>query len=208
LNFPAERLTGYLRRAFAARDQPMFHAVGDAAIDAVLDGLERSGGDKWEPLRPRIEHGDMLEPSHFERTRRLGVIIVQNPSHFMLAPLMNARLGDRARRASMMKSTMAANVPVALGSDGPLNPYLNLMFATILANNPSEAMTREQAIGAYTLGSARAEFAEAQKGTIAPGMLADLAMLSQDIFTVPTDALPATTSVFTLVGGRVAFEKN
>ena len=82
------------------------------------------------------------------------------------------------------------------------------MFATINANNPSEAMTREQAITAYTLGSARAEFAEGQKGTIAPGMLADLAILSQNIFTVATDALPATASVLTLVGGKVAFEKN
>jgi predicted amidohydrolase YtcJ len=208
LNFRPEQLAGYLQKAIVAGDQPMFHAVGDAAIDTVLDGLERSGGRKWVRLRPRIENGDMLEPFHFERARRFGVIVVQNPSHFMLAPTMKARLGDRAGRASMMKSMIAAKVPVALGSDGPLNPYLNVMFATMIASNPSEAMTREQASGAYTLGSARAEFSETQKGTIALGMLADLAMLSQDTFTVPTKALPATTSVLTLVGGRVAFEKN
>jgi predicted amidohydrolase YtcJ len=120
--------------------------------------------------------------------------------------VMAQRLGPRAARVSMMKSAIAAGVPVALGSDGPLNPYLNLMFATILANNPAEAMTREQAIGAYTLGSARAELLEHQKGTLAAGMLADLAMLSQDVFTVPADALPATTSVLTLVGGTIVHE--
>jgi predicted amidohydrolase YtcJ len=106
----------------------------------------------------------------------------------------------------MMKSLIAAGVGVAIGSDGPMNPYLNVMFATINANNPPEAMTREQAIAAYTLGSARAERLETQKGTISPGMLADIAMLSQDIFTVKPDALPATVSVLTLVGGKIVHE--
>jgi predicted amidohydrolase YtcJ len=120
---------------------------------------------------------------------------------------MRQRLDERVARLSMMKSTIAAGIPVALGSDGPLNPYLNLMFATIDANNPPEAMTREQAVRAYTSGSAFAELQETQKGSIAPGMLADLAMLSQDIFAVPVDALPATVSLLTVVGGRVVHER-
>ena len=120
---------------------------------------------------------------------------------------MAARIGPRIARMTMMKSMIAAGVPVALGSDGPMNPYLNVMFASINANNPAQAMTREQAITAYTLGSARAEMTENQKGTISPGMLADLAMLSQDIFTVPPAALPATVSVLTLVGGTVVHER-
>ena len=120
---------------------------------------------------------------------------------------MGARLGARTSRLTMMKSMIAAGVPVALGSDGPINPYLNVMFASIDANNPAQAMTREQAVSAYTLGSARAEMMETQKGTLAPGMLADLAILSQDIFTVPPDALPATVSVLTVVGGAVVHEQ-
>ena len=106
----------------------------------------------------------------------------------------------------MLKSTIAAGVPVALGSDGPLNPYLNVMFASINANNPTESMTREQALVAYTRGAAFAELRENEKGTIAAGMLADVAMLSQDVFTVPSDALPATTSLLTIVGGRIVHE--
>jgi predicted amidohydrolase YtcJ len=90
----------------------------------------------------------------------------------------------------MMKSMVAADVPVALGSDGPLNPYLNVMFASINANNPAEALTREQAVSAYTLGAARAEMMEAETY----------------IFTVPPDALPATASVLTLVSGAVVHE--
>ena len=96
---------------------------------------------------------------------------------------------------------------MALGSDGPLNPYLNVMFATIAANNPAEAITREQAIVAYTRGAAAAEFAEDKKGTIAVGSMADLAMLSQDVFKVPTNDLPKTSSVLTILGGRVVYER-
>jgi predicted amidohydrolase YtcJ len=71
------------------------------------------------------------------------------------------------------------------------------MFATINRNHPAEAMRREQAVTACTRGSARAELQDSQKGMISSGMLADFAMLSQDIFKVPADALPATTSMLT-----------
>jgi predicted amidohydrolase YtcJ len=206
LNFPPADLTTFLRRAMDAREQPMLHLVGDAAIDALLDALEQTGGERWQALRPRLEHGDLLEPSHFARARRFGVVLVQNPSHFMIPAVVAARLGPRAERAFMLRTTLEAGVPVALGSDGPLNPFLNLMFAGIAANNPAQAMTREQALIAYTRGAAFAEFQEQHKGTIAPGMLADLAMLSQDIFTVPPDALPGTTSLLTIVGGQVIHE--
>jgi predicted amidohydrolase YtcJ len=206
LNFPPADLAAFLRRAMDAREQPMLHIVGDAGIDVFLDALEQTGGERWQALRPRLEHGDLLGPSHFARALRFGVILVQNPSHFMIPAIAGARLGPRAERAWMLKATIEAGVPVALGSDGPLNPFLNLMFASIAANNPAQAMTREQALIAYTRGAAFAEFQEQHKGTIAPGMLADLAMLSQDIFTVPPDALPGTTSLLTLVGGRSVHE--
>jgi predicted amidohydrolase YtcJ len=71
---------------------------------------------------------------------------------------------------------------------------------------PQESLTREQAVEAYTRGSAYAEFAETEKGTLAPGKLADLAILSQDIFRVPASALPQTRSVLTVVGGQVMFD--
>ena len=206
LNFPAEDLQLFLQRALAAGEQPMFHAVGDAAIDTLLAALESTGGEKWAPLRPRLEHGDMLEPSHFDRARRLGIVLVQNPAHFMTAPLIQLRLGERIARTDVVKTIIAAGVPFALGSDGPINPYLNMMFAAMNPTNRAEALTLEQALAAYTRGAAFAEFAEGQKGTIAPGMLADLAMLSQDIFKVPPPELPKTTSLLTIVAGRIVHE--
>ncbi len=207
-NFEVAEITGFLRLALERREQPMFHAGGDQAIDDVLTALESSGGEAWRMLRPRIEHGDLFEPGHFARAKRLGVVVVQNPSHFMLPAVMAPRLGARTARVTMMKSMIEAGVPVALGSDGPMNPYLNVMFASINANNPPQAMTREQAVRAYTFGSAWAENLEAQKGTLSPGMLADLAILSQDIFTVSPAELPRTHSVLTVVGGTVVHERN
>jgi hypothetical protein len=81
------------------------------------------------------------------------------------------------------------------------------MFAATHAVNPSEALTLEQAVTAYTRGSAFAEHQEQNKGTLAVGMLADLAVLSQDIFRVPVQTLPVTTSVLTIVGGRIVHEQ-
>jgi predicted amidohydrolase YtcJ len=202
LNFSDADVRQFLMRALKAREQPMFHAVGDAAIDMVLSALEATGGDKWAPLRPRLEHGDMFEPAHFDRAKKLGVVLVQNPSHFMVAPIVHPRIGTRAARTFVVKTAIAAGVPFAIGSDGPMNPFLNMMFAAINASNPGEVLTIEQSLSAYTRGAAFAEFGEKEKGTLAPGMLADLAILSQDIFTVAAPELPKTTSVLTLVEGR------
>lgn len=206
LNFPEADLRRFLARAMAEGEQPIFHAPGDATIDALLAALEATGGEKWAPLRPRIEHGDMLEPAHFERAKRMGVVIVQNPSHFMTGTIIRDRLGARSPRNFAVKTIVAGGVSFALGSDGPLNPFLNIMFAAINEANPPEALTVEQALVAYTRGSAAAEMMETQKGTLAPGMLADLAMLSQDIFKVPLPELPKTTSVLTIVNGNVVHE--
>jgi len=95
---------------------------------------------------------------------------------------------------------------VALGSDGPKNPFLNIMFATIHGDRPSEAITREQAVVAYTLTAAYAEFTEKDKGSLEPGKLADLAVLSQDIFQVSPQDLPKTESILTMVGGNVVYD--
>ncbi len=77
------------------------------------------------------------------------------------------------------------------------------MLAVINPVNPSEGLTLEEAVIAHTRGSAYAELEEHRKGTLAPGMLADLAVLSQDIFQLPIEALPGTHSVLTMVGGKV-----
>ena len=133
--------------------------------------------------------------------------MVQNPTHFDLRKLYTKRWGEeRLKQFQPMRSILRAGIPLAIGSDGPMNPYLNVMLATVHPANPAEALTREEAVEAYTRGSAYAEFTEADKGILAPGKLADLAVLSQDIFTVPVGDLPKTRSVLTLVGGRIIYD--
>src|ERR1700722_9908159 len=105
-----------------------------------------------------------------------------------------------------MRSLPKAVVPPAIGSDGPDNPFLNVVLATTYKGKPDEPLTREQAIVAYTLTSAYAEGAEKDKGSLEPGELADLAVLSQDIFEIPADDLRKTESVMTVVGGKIVYD--
>jgi predicted amidohydrolase YtcJ len=105
-----------------------------------------------------------------------------------------------------MRALLDAGIPLAIGSDGPNNPYLNIMLASTYRGKPSDALTREQAVTAYTLTAAYAEFAEKDKGSLEPGKWADLAVLSQDIFRVPPEELPKTESVLTMVGGHVVYD--
>lgn len=205
-NYSADEIAAMVRNAARGKSQLLVHAVGDRTVDAVFDAMESTPAD-WPKLRVRIEHGDMLTAELAARARRLGAIVVQNPAHFMIPETMNARFGtERAGGIQPARSLVASGHPFALGSDGPLNPYLNMFFAAIHPTNPGESLTVEQSLRAYTSGAARAEFREREKGTIAPGMLADLAVLSQDIFAVAPEALPATASELTIVGGKVVWD--
>ena len=208
MNLSTERLTQVVGWAYGSEDPLAVHAVGDAAIDAYLSALEAAGRpETWRAKRPRLEHGDMLSPDLMARAKTLGVVVVQNPAHFMLRDALQARLGDARMKAMQpFKSLVAAGFPVAIGSDGPLSPFLNIMFATLHPVNPPEALSREEAVVAYTRGSAFAEFAEKDKGHLSVGALADLAVLSADLFSVPTGQLPAINSVLTLVGGRTVHD--
>ena len=108
------------------------------------------------------------------------------------------------------RSLIDAGVGYAIGSDanGATGlPGLDLFLAMIHPVRPSEGISLEDALIAYTVGSARAEFRDRVKGRLAPGQLADLAVLSLDITAVPVFALPATVSLLTMVDGRVVFDR-
>jgi hypothetical protein len=208
LMFPKTELAAMLRESLQDQDQLIVHVVGYPATAAMLDAMRSAGGPVvWARRRVRFEHGDGLTPDLIPRSKAMGIVVVQNPTHFDVAKL-NPDLGGvfEKTKTQPLRSLLAAGIPVAFGSDGPTNPFLNIMFASLDPNRPSEAISREQAVVAYTLGSAYAEFAEKQKGSLEPGKLADFAVLSQDIFTVPSPDLPKTTSVLTLVGGKVIYD--
>ena len=210
LNFSQKEMEAILRESLQNNDQLLVHVVGDRTTAAFLNAMEATGGKKvWSGRRVRIEHGDGIMPDLRARARELGVIVVQNPTHLTLRELFIKRFGlERTERFQPLRSLVEAGIPVALGSDGPLNPYLNIMLASAYPGKPREALTREQAVTAYTLTAAYAEFAEKEKGSLEPGKLADLAVLSQDIFGAPAEDLPRTESVLTMVGGEIVYDAN
>lgn len=205
-NHSDAQLREILQTALRRPGQMALHVVGDAETDRVFAMMESlASAQAWREKRVRIEHGDGIRDDTLAQALRLGVVVIQNPTHF--PPAGAPRRPTEPH--SMLKSLLAAGVPVALGSDGgaeEANPFLNIMLATTYVASPREALSREQALLAYTAGAAYAEKQERSKGRVGMGMAADLALLSQDILTVPLAALPATRSLLTLVDGEIVLE--
>jgi predicted amidohydrolase YtcJ len=210
LDFPEKEMEAMLRESLQNDDQLMVHAVGDQATELFLNAMDATGGPKtWSDRRVRIEHGDGIMPELIPRVKGMGLVVVENPTHLALRELFVKRFGvERADQMQPMRSLLDAGIPLAFGSDGRNNPYLNIMLATIYPGKPREAITPEQAVIAYTLTAAYSEFAEKDKGSLEPGKFADLAVLSQDIFSIPPPELPKTESVLTMVGGKIVYDAN
>lgn len=208
MNFTQKDMEDILRESLRGDDQLLVHIMGDRTLEAFLSAMDATGGEAvWAKRRVRIEHGEGIMPDLLPRIKKLGIIVVQNPTHFAFPDLMARRFGpERIADIQPFRSLLDAGIPVAIGSDGPFNPYLNLMFATNVPKRPKESMTREQAVTAYTLTSAYAEFAEGDRGSLEPGKLADLAVLSQDIFEAQPQDLPKTESVMTIVAGSIIYD--
>lgn len=191
LDFPLDTVRAMLRDALRpGAAQLHLHVVGDSTAALVLNLMEALAPDSvWRPHRVRFEHGNGITGPQVARALRLGIVIAQ--PRMETAPL---------------KTWQEAGLPVAYGSDNLRNPFYHVMIAVTKAAPPGQAISREAAMTMLTRGPAYAEFTEREKGTLAPGMLADLAVLSQDVFTVPPPMLPATRSVLTIVGGRMVYE--
>ncbi|MDB5820540.1 MAG: hypothetical protein JWQ11_4180 [Rhizobacter sp.] len=205
-NFSAAQLDQILRLALVRPSQLALHVVGDAETARLFTAMEAvAPAAVWRTKRVRIEHGDGIRPDLLAQAVRLGVVVIQNPTHLESSPGGLKALHEEA----MLNSLSRAGIVLALGSDaGPRerNPFLNMMLAVVDASEPSEALSREQALKAYTSGGAYVARQDARQGRIAPGQAADLAVLSQDVLTVPLQQLPATRSLLTLVDGKVVFE--
>lgn len=171
-----------LQESLRNNDPLILHVSGYPAPAAMLEAMQKGGGKKvWAARRVRFEHGDGLYPDLIPRVKEFGIVVMREPSHLAVKLILPQLFsGAGMEKSQPLRSLLQAGIPVACGSDGPVNPYLNILFATTHPDRPSEAIRREQAVIAYTTTSAYAEFTENDKGTIEPGKLADLAVLSQD----------------------------
>lgn len=195
------------------------HAIGDRANREVLDIYERvfaANPDKSD-LRWRIEHAQHVDPADVPRFKELGVIASMQAIHGTSDwPWVPTRLGlERAEKTSYLwRDFLDAGVVVTNGTDAPVedvNPLASF-YASVARKTadgtvftPGQKMTREEALRSYTLDNAYAAFEEEIKGSITPGKLADIVVLSKDIMTIPEDEIPTARVVYTILGGKVVY---
>jgi predicted amidohydrolase YtcJ len=219
---PVEDLEKTILEADAAGYQLAVHAIGDRANAIVLDAFEKAArANGPRDRRFRIEHAQHVRAQDVARYKALGVIASIQPSHCIDdMRFAAARIGpERVKDAYRFRSFAAAGVPLAFGTDWfvePLDPRLGL-YAAVTRERPEggpaggfvpdEKISLEDALDSYTRGSAYAEFAEKDKGTLEPGKLADLVVFAQDLFKVPARQILTTPVDLTVVGGRVVFER-
>jgi predicted amidohydrolase YtcJ len=194
LNFPIDSIKQILQESLQSKRQLMLHITGDSATNLVLRLMKEMASDEvWRKKRVRIEHGVGIKSDYaVNAVKALGIIIVHTPQYGKNSPI---------------NTWTKMGIPVAIGPDGLINPYLNIMTVTTGQSKAGENITREQAVIAYTLNSAYAEFTDKVKGTLTPGKLADISVLSQDIFTIPATTLPSVRSVLTIVDGRIVHQQ-
>ena len=207
-----------LQRGF----QVCTHAIGDAANRITLDSYEsalREVGEAHDP-RLRIEHAQVLAPQDIPRFAKLGAIPSMQPTHCTSdMAWAEKRLGpERIKGAYAWRSLLETGVHLPLSSDFPgetLNPFYGIYAATTRQDpsgnpprgwHPEQKLTMDEALKGYTVEGAYAEFEEKTKGSIEPGKLADLTVISGDITKLPSSQVLAIHVLKTMIGGKVAYE--
>ncbi|MGA7944358.1 MAG: amidohydrolase [Candidatus Sulfotelmatobacter sp.] len=226
--YETAKLNDMARERVLAGFQLGFHAIGDKGVQMALDAFAEAekvareqkakaanGGDDY---RPRIEHAQVTTPAQIVRFKELKVIASMQPSH-VLTDMRWAqdRLGPkRAATSYAWAAFWNKGVPLAFGTDYPVEPVTPFrgLYAAVTRKSedgkqqyfPEQKLTMDQAIAAYTTGSAFAEFEEKEKGKLEPGMLADFIVLDRDVTASSTEKVLATKVLRTVVGGKTVYE--
>jgi predicted amidohydrolase YtcJ len=228
--YDAVKLNAMTKERVLAGYQIGFHAIGDKGIQMALDAfadaekaakdakVKAADGGNSNDYRLRIEHAQVTTPQQILRFKELKVIASMQPSHLLTD--MNwaeSRLGPkRAEHSYAWAEFLRRGVVVAFGTDYPVEPVTPFrgIYAALTRMNeagtksyyPDQKLNIEQALAAYTTGSAFAEFAEKEKGKLAPGMLADFVVLDQDITAALPPKILQTKVLRTVVGGKTVYE--
>jgi predicted amidohydrolase YtcJ len=208
-------------KADAAGLQICTHAIGDEGISTILDlysDVIQAHGDADRRLR--IEHAQHMAAKDFERFAQLHVIASVQPYHAIDdGRFVESHIGhDRASRTYAFRTFLNHGVRLAFGTDwevAPLDPVVTIYAAvtreTLDGKNPQgwfpeQKLSVAESVEAYTMGSAYAEFQENEKGSITPGKLADMVLLSEDIFTISPDDIRNVKILKTFVGGKLVWD--
>ncbi|MEA2257236.1 MAG: hypothetical protein QOJ51_61 [Acidobacteriaceae bacterium] len=214
------QLDAMTKERVAAGFQIGFHAIGDRAVEMALNAFAAAAQNTadFPAKRERIEHSQVVEPQDISRYKALGVVASMQPSHLLTD--MNwaqARLGpQRARNAYGWKAFQGAGVPLAFGTDypvEPINPFRGIYAGVTRRNEagtrsyfPQDKLTIGQVLFAYTQGSAYAEFSETYKGRLAPGYVADFVVLDRDLAAVGAREILGTRVLRTVVDGQTVYQ--
>jgi predicted amidohydrolase YtcJ len=220
---PLSLMRDRMMKADAAGLQMCTHAIGDQAISIVLDlytDVVKAHGEMDRRLR--IEHAQHMAAKDFDRFAQLNVIASVQPYHAIDdGRWAESYIGhDRASRTYAFRTFLNHGVHLAFGTDwdvAPLNPlstiYAAVTRATLDGKNPNgwfpeQKLTVAEAVEAYTMGSAYAEFQEKEKGSITPGKLADMVVLTDDIFSIDPAKIRDVKVVKTIVGGKMVWDQD
>jgi hypothetical protein len=226
--YDAVKLNEMAKERVLAGFQLGFHAIGDKGVQMALDAFaaaEKAAREQKvkapngsEDFRLRVEHAQVTTPAQIARFKELKVIASVQPSH-LLTDIRWAkdRLGPkRAATSYAWAGFLNKGVTVAFGTDYPVEPVSPVrgLYAAVTRKSedgkqeffPEQKLTMDQAIAAYTSGSAFAEFEEKEKGKLVPGMLADFVVLDRDVTAASPEKLLPTTVLRTVVGGKTVYE--
>jgi predicted amidohydrolase YtcJ len=210
-----------VRKAAGGNLGVAIHAIGDRAVRAALNGIEATlrqiAQTGSTPVRRfRLEHVQLAAPEDLQRMARLGVVGSVQPFHAVVDRFSAERFwGARHKRAYAYQTMRQLGIPLALGSDVPVDTAdpLRILHAAIVRRDdrkpelapwlPDQVLTLQEALYAYTMGAAYAGGQEAHQGSLAPGKLADLVVLSENPFTLPAERLAGAEVAATLVGGEM-----
>jgi len=226
--YDAEKLNAMTRERVLAGFQVGFHAIGDRGVQMALDAFEGAeqaakesevkaadGGDEY---RLRVEHAQITTPGEIERFKTLKVIASMQPSHVLTdMRWAHSRIGQKRAATSYAWAAMLNHgVTLAFGTDYPVEPVTPFrgLYAAVTRRSedgkqeyfPEQRLTMDQAIAAYTSGSAFAEFEEKEKGKLVEGMLADFVVLDRDPTAVGSEKILGTKVLRTVVGGKTVYE--
>jgi predicted amidohydrolase YtcJ len=219
--FPDDKIHALLKLYHEQGWQLDIHAIGDAAIEQVLLGMEAADSEAhpFTARRHRIEHCGFVTRDQRRRMKARGILPVPQPVFmYEFGDLYVKNLGhDRSDHAYPMKTWLDDGAHPAASSDCPVStvdPFINLFTMVTRQTNkgtvmgPEEALTVAEAIHCYTWCGAYTQFAEDRRGTLEPGMQADIAVLSADIFAIAPEAILTTRADITLRDGLPIFDRH
>lgn len=219
---PVEDITRTCEIAIEHGFQVNTHAIGDRANREVLDIYQKifeANSDKSD-IRWRIEHAQHLHPDDVPRFKELGVIASMQGVHCTSdGPWIPKRLGEKRTEegAYVWRNLWDSGVVITNGTDTPVEDVSPIAsyYSTVsrkMVNGekfyPAQCLTREEALKTYTINNAYAAFEEDIKGSLTPGKLADIVVLSKDIMAIPEDEIPSTQPIYTIVGGKIVYENS